>query len=285
MSDLSAFESVFRRALRSRFEQEEIQLGNILLINDLEREDAALFEEQVHQYLQLSLPAKSYQLHTLGRNNFSPWPQFRSHIARLKPDLIITYRLLWVEDISARKSLGSYIDLLSQDTDYPVLIMPHPKLFKTEKLLQKPGAVLVATEHLYDDHRLVNYALKFAKADQSLIMVHIEDEDTFDYYMDAIAKIPGIDTETARETLSEQLLAGPHHYAESVKEVLEADGSTFRLEEHIEFGHLITSYRALMEAHPTDLLVTNTKDDTQLAMHSIGYSLAVEFRENPVLLL
>ena len=221
----------------------------------------------------------------MGREQFTPWPQLKNRILQINPDLIISYRLLWVEDITAEKSLGTYIDLLSQDTHFPVLVMPHPQLYDMENSLLSPGAVMVATEHAYEDHRQVNMALAFAESEAPLILVHIEDEDTFNYYMEAIAKIPAIDTEVARESLHEQLLAGPIHYAESVVETLREIRSDIRVETQIEFGHLISSYRELMKAHSTDLLVTNTKDDTQLAMHSIGYSLAVEFRETPVLLL
>ena len=34
-----------------------------------------------------------------------------------------------------------------------------------------------------------------------------------------------------------------------------------------------------------DLLVLNTKDDDQLAMHGLAYPLAIELREIPLLLL
>ncbi len=206
-------------------------------------------------------------------------------IRQKKPDLIITYRMLWAEDVRPNKSLGSYMDLLSQDTEFPLLVTPHPRPYSMDHILEEEGAVLVATEHLIDDHRLINFALKFTVASAPLILVHIEDEDTFDYYMSAIRKIPDISTEDAEDKLKKQLLANPIHYAESVQDVLAEKTPDLKVQTYIRFGHLITAYRELMERHSTDLLVMNTKDDTQLAMHSVGYSLAVEFRQTPILLL
>ena len=285
MSDLGAFESTFRRALRNNFEYSETNIRRVLIITDKNSSDSAQFIKDIHRFLANTYSIQGYEALTLEGSDFAPWPVLKKKILDLEPDLIVSYRLLWVTGIRAQKSLGSYIDLLSQDTDIPVLVMPHPGLHSIEKILAEPGGVMVATEHGWDDHRQVNYALEFAQRGQPLILVHIEDEDTFEYYMDAVEKIPAIDTQLARDLIKEQLLAGPTHYAESIMEYIKENGLGIELVIHNKFGHLITAYHRLMEKHMTDLLITNTKDDTQLAMHSIGYSLAVEFRETPILLL
>ena len=41
----------------------------------------------------------------------------------------------------------------------------------------------------------------------------------------------------------------------------------------------------IIAEHNVSLLVMNTKDDEQLAMHGVAYPLAVELRETPLLLL
>lgn len=285
MSDLGAFESVFRRALRTRYEYEAVSLTNVLVISDLVEEEESGFLTSIKAYLQSKFGDTPYELKVLGKKDVAPWAHLRARIHQINPDLIISYRMLWVEDITAPKSLGSYIDLLSQDTEFPLLVMPHPRLHDINEILNKPGAILAASEHAYANHRQVNYALKFVENGAPLVLVHIEDEDTFNYYMDSIEKIPSLDTEVARDSLHDQLLAGPVHYAESVQEYIEAHFPNIDIQTHIKFGHLITAYQELLKAQLVDLLVTNTKDDTQLAMHSIGYSLAVEFRQIPVLLL
>ena len=77
----------------------------------------------------------------------------------------------------------------------------------------------------------------------------------------------------------------PGYYAESVARKIEENQTQVLLHSVIEFGHIIKKYRELISSEPVSLLVFTTKDDTQLAMHSLGYSLAVEFRNMPVLLL
>ena len=285
MSDLGAFESTFRRALRNNFEYAETEIRRVLIITDKSPEESQQFIDDIHRFLSHTYAIREYETLTMERSDFAPWLVFKQKINEMNPDLIVSYRLLWVTGIRAQKSLGTYIDLLSQDTNIPVLIMPHPGLHSMDKILAEPGGVIVATEHNWDDHRQVNFALRFAQQGQPLVLAHIEDSDTFEYYMDAVEKIPAIDTELARELIREQLLAGPTHYAESVIKKVKENNLAIQVITHIRLGHLITAYRKLMEDHLTDLLITNTKDDTQLAMHSIGYSLAVEFRETPILLL
>jgi len=259
MSDISSFESVFRRAL-----------DKVLIITDLDAEKSQAYTQKVQHYLQSTIRRDTYEVDCWTHEDYQPWPRMKEAIRQKKPDLIITYRMLWAEDISPDKSLGSYIDLLSQDTEFPLLVTPHPRLYSMDHILKEEGAVLVATEHLIDDHRLINFALKFTVASAPLILVHIEDENTFDYYMSAIRKIPDISTEDAEDKLKKQLLADPIHHAESVQEVLAEKTPDLKVQTYIRFGHLITAYRELMERHSTDLLVMNTKDDTQLAMHSVG---------------
>ena len=50
-------------------------------------------------------------------------------------------------------------------------------------------------------------------------------------------------------------------------------------------GHVVTRYKELVARHHVDLIVFDSKDETQLAMHSVGYSLAVEFEDTPLLLV
>ena len=55
MSDLSAFESVFRRALRNRFEYQEVSLKTILIITDLDEENEQGFRDNVRRYLSATM--------------------------------------------------------------------------------------------------------------------------------------------------------------------------------------------------------------------------------------
>ena len=55
--------------------------------------------------------------------------------------------------------------------------------------------------------------------------------------------------------------------------------------EIVKLGHHLSDYARLVEEHEIDLLVLNTKDEDQMAMHGIAYPLAVELRDVPMLML
>jgi hypothetical protein len=50
-------------------------------------------------------------------------------------------------------------------------------------------------------------------------------------------------------------------------------------------GRRLAEYQRLIEEHKIDLLVLNTMDEDQLAMHGLAYPLAVELRQIPLLML
>jgi hypothetical protein len=285
MRDLGEFESVFKRALRDEYLYERIEIRTILLITDLDGPELDQYRERVQTYLDPEFARDSYQLTSLSRQDWSNWTDLRHHLNDHEPDLVITYRLLRVAHEEIVTSLGVYVDSITQVTDYPVLLMPNPRLKGHESAPKELGTVLVATEHMYADHSLVNYGVRFTPEDHKLMLCHVEDQDTFDYFMKAIEKIPELDNEIAREKLAEQMVAMPKHYAEAVEQEIKTHQKPIQLESVIGFGHLITNYRDLIAREPVSLLVFTTKDDTQLAMHSLGYSLAVEFRNMPVLLI
>ena len=66
--------------------------------------------------------------------------------------------------------------------------------------------------------------------------------------------------------------------------LLERDGA-LTVEAEVTMGHHLSVYRQLIARHAIDLLVLNTKDADQLAMHGLAYPLAVELRDVPMLLL
>ena len=50
-------------------------------------------------------------------------------------------------------------------------------------------------------------------------------------------------------------------------------------------GHHLDDLTRLIEERKADLLVLNTKDEDQLAMHGMAYPLAVELTTTPILML
>ena len=57
------------------------------------------------------------------------------------------------------------------------------------------------------------------------------------------------------------------------------------VEQIVTLGHRLVDCVGLVEENKVDLLVLNTKDTDQLAMHGLAYPLAVEVRQIPLLML
>ena len=50
-------------------------------------------------------------------------------------------------------------------------------------------------------------------------------------------------------------------------------------------GHALSHYKQIITEHNIDLIVLNTKDEHQLAMHGMAYAISVEIQYCPLLLL
>ena len=59
-------------------------------------------------------------------------------------------------------------------------------------------------------------------------LTHVEDQLTFDRYIEVISKIPTIDTDEARESMHEQLLKEARDYIEGCAEALRQRSSSGR---------------------------------------------------------
>ena len=283
MSNLDIFESVFKSALRNPYHHEKVNITNILLITDLE-DSLPDFEQKMQSYLQHALDLSDKKWKSLGRSDYRQWEKLKELIDDFKPDLIISYRLLRVRS-RVQTSLGVYLDTLTQETQLPILVMPRPESPFYDRANLDLKSVVLATEHKFDDHQLVNYGVYFTQQGGDLTLLHIEDEDTFKYYTSMIEKIPEVDSPVAIEALKNKLMEEPMHYMDSVEEVLKEQRADIKIKKIADFGHLITYYQNLIDQNPIDLLVFRTKDDTQLAMHSLGHSLLIEFKEVTAILI
>ncbi len=141
------------------------------------------------------------------------------------------------------------------------------------------------TDHLTVYTHLINYAVRFVDPGGALILTHVEDEVVFDRYIETISRIPSIDTESAEHAIRTQLLREPQDYIQSCRDALGEAGLSVDVETIVTMGHHIREYERLIEEHEVDLLVFNTKEEDQLAMHGLAYLLAIELRQIPLLLL
>jgi hypothetical protein len=284
MSNIDQFESVFRAASREIFKYEKIEFKKILLITDLEGEEAETFESVVKNFLSVFGDETKYE--SWGGSKSKRPRDVLSIIEEKNPDLVVTYRNLHSDFSSQIYSLGTHLDMISQKAPVPVLIVPHPKSEEfTLRPLLNTDQVMAITDHMDGDDQLVNMATAFTERDGFLHLSHVEDERSFENIMRAISQISEIDTDPARELIAKRLLKEPHQFIENCAKTLLTAGLQITVKNDVRFGRHLSEYQKMIDEHKVDLLVLHAKDEDQLAMHGLAYPLAVELRQLPLLLL
>lgn len=285
MTNLNTFESVFKAADKPVFTYQPVTFGRVLVVTDLPRVEADALAKQARGFLGVIDGART-EWPVLAADDFASVGALLERVEAERPDLIVTYRHLRSDAWQWPFSLGEYLDVMVQATTTPVVVLPHPDAgHALPHSVRNTDQVMAMTDHLAGDDRLVNCALAFTRADGACWLTHIESETIFARYMDAVAKIPAIETDEARETLKAQLLKEPHDFIRACRTVIEAENIPVRIEETVTMGDRLADYRQLIEAHEVDLLVLYAKDEDQQAMHGMTYPLAVELRQIPLLLL
>lgn len=286
MSTVDQFESVFKAAAKTTYMHETPSLGKVLLVTDMEESDGALYLNSVRQYFEKTLLPDETNWEVLSKNEFHTVKDLLGKVEEHRPDILITYRNLRSESWRWPYSLGEHLDVLTQVTTTPVLVLPHPDRDDASEFLSKtPENVMAVSGHMCGEGTLIKYASAFTPKGGKLLLSHIEDKVTLDRYLDAIEKIPDIDSEVARETLLARLLNDAKDFSESAREGLKQAGLDISVECMAQLGSRLEDYRKLIEEGQVDLLVMHAKEDDQLAMHGMAHPLAVELRAVPILLL
>lgn len=288
MAKIDQFESIFRSASKQAFEPKDISLDRVMIVTDKSLADSQAFVDEVKKFLASFSEHFQPEWKLVSGEQFSSVSGLLEKVNEYRPDLICTYRNLHLPASEHPYSLGVFVDVLTQATTTPILLMPRMESqteFEIDQLAKTGTAkVMAITDHLAGDHHLVNMAAAMVKSGGKLILTHVEDRAIFDRFMAAIDKIAAIDSDVAKEAILNQLLSEPRDYIESVRTVIEKSENV-EVEAVVTFGHLLKDHLKLVEQHEIDLLVLHTKDDDQLAMHGLAYPLAVEMRNRPLLLL
>ncbi|RLB61055.1 MAG: hypothetical protein DRI90_12270 [Deltaproteobacteria bacterium] len=286
MSKLDQFASAFKSAAKAVYAHTPVTMGKVMVVSDLPAERSRRFADDVTDFLRVLGDRDPVVWHEHGAKPEEDVGDLLDEIERERPDLICCYRNLHGRARSFPFSLGAHVDVLTQATTTPVLLLPLPtddgRLVET---CENTDTVLVLTDHLTGRDRLVDYALRFTSTGGTLILAHLEDDAVFERYLDTIGKIPSIDTDNARERIRSQLCKEPHDYICSVREVLAVTAPNLKVEEEVRMGHRIGDCKQLVEEGDVDLVVMNTKDAEQLAMHGLAHPIAIELRGVPLLML
>ena len=284
MTRVDQFESAFRAADKPVFEFLQPVVERALVVTDLRGASAIAFRDHVRDFL--AVLGNGVQWDLDDGDSFDTIEMLLERVNERKPDLICTYRNLHSGAWRWPYSLGEYLDVLTQIVACPVLVLPHPRVTRTNgHTLQGTDIVMAVTTHMAGDNSLVNNAAGFTNDDGTLWLAHVEDERGFGRFIDAISKIDAIDTDTARERIPAQMLKEPGDYIRSCREVIVTHRPTVHVQKIVTVGSRLTEFRRLIDKYSVDLLVMHTKDEDQSAMHGLAYPLAVELRETPLLLL
>ena len=286
MTRIDQFESVFKSADKPVFRYEPFSVGSPMVLTDLDDEAAESSAVLVGKYAGAGGSREISAQRVIKGADFSTIEECLELIAVGKPDLICTYRGLHSDCWRWGQSLGSYVEVRTQTVSGPVLVFPHPAAAETISSAEAGCRhVMAMTDHLAGDSRLVNAALFFTPAQGTLHLTNLEDQQVFERYMEAIDKIPTIDSAAARDSVLAQILKEARDYIQSCRTVVEEQGLDVEIQETVERGLHVADYKRLAAARDVDLLVMNTKDSGQLAMHGLAYELAVELNDIPLLLL
>lgn len=286
MTRIDQFESVFKSADKPVFRYEPFSVGSHMVLTDLDDEAAESFAVLAGKYAGAGGSREISTQRVIKGADFSTIEECLELIAVGKPDLICTYRGLHSDCWRWGQSLGSYVEVLTQTVSVPVLVFPHPAAAETLSAAEAGCRYVMAmTDHLAGDSRLVNAALFFTPSQGTLHLTNLEDQQVFERYMEAIDKIPSIDSAAARDSVLAQILKEARDYIQSCRTVVEEQGLDVEIQETVDLGLHVADYKRLAAARDVDLLVMNTKDSGQLAMHGLAYELAVELNDIPLLLL
>jgi len=286
MTNVDQFESMFRSASREVFRHERVDIDSILVVTDRDEEGARTFGDQIRRFLSVIRVDDKVRWRYVNGLDFQTAGDLLALVETAAPDVICTYRNLHSGAWKWPYSLGTHVDLLTQHTDVPIMLLPHPDAERSARhAVQNTDKVMAIADHLTGDDRLVNYAVRLTDKGGTLWLTHVEDELTLGRYMEVISKIPTIDTDEADESVRAQLLKEPQDYIDGCVVGLQKAGTNVKVESIVVFGRHLFEYKRLIEQHEVDLLVLNTKNEDQLAMHGMAYALAVELRHIPLLML
>lgn len=282
---LDDFDAVFRSAVKDRFTLTAPSIGSVLLLTDMLPSEAATLETVVKRLLGKAAVRTELAWRTAGGDEVSSIDDMLALVAELEPDLVVCYRHLLGARKDLKHSLGSAVDTLTQATSVPILLLPPPTRPNFEQLCAGLDRVLVITDHLSGDDRLANWGVALCADRGTLYLAHVEDQAVFDRYTEVLRMIPDVDTEDTMARFRKKLLGRPADFIKTIADGLAETGISETVVPIVTMAHALSDYKRLIETHDIQLVVMNTKDAAQLAMHGMAYALSVEIQDRPLLLL
>jgi len=93
MTNIDQFESIFKKADKPRFQLEEVDLDELMVVTDDDQTQTEKFADQVADLLDTTLLEEQITWHKVSGDQHTSVNDLLLHIERIKPDLICTYRV------------------------------------------------------------------------------------------------------------------------------------------------------------------------------------------------
>lgn len=280
---IDEFESMFRRSERELFQYVDIPIESITIVSDGDDASATATIETLNKFVPRF--GESINWRCIAGTEYRTVDELLTKLDGEQTDLIITHRHLQEKSFVPKHSLGVYLDVLTQTTSIPVLVLPGAAATPASIADRVCDRVMIVADHISGDNRLINYGARMCREGGSMWMCHVEDDIVFERYMQAIERIPDIDSDDARILIENQLIKDAQEFIDGCSQVIKEEGPNISVNSHVGRGHHLRDYQKLIRDNDVDLLVLNTKDDDQLAMHGRAYSLSVELTDVSMLLL
>ena len=281
---LDQFESVFKSADMPVLTHDEKHFRQILVVSDQQPDVAGDFWQQLRQSWPI-LDRDNAEWRSLPVDALQDAGNFVSRVENEKADLIVTHRYLAEAERGQLRGLGSLLGAIMWQTSAPVLILPCDEVGRVIRRESTSGTVVAATDHLTGDNVLVDYGVRFTPLYGRLVLAHIEDDATFERFMNEVERIPQIETDVARRELKDKLLHRPQAYIKSCEEVLRAAGKRCDISSVIRFGHRVRDYHTLIGENGAELLCLHSGDDDVPARRGMAHMIATQFRNLPLFLI
>lgn len=273
---IDRFQSIFRSADKPHFHYQPPDLTKVLVLTDSGDSDGS-FLKRVQNFIATADLAQTPEFIELKLPVPGSRSDFLNSIEKHSADLMVTHHHLFETFIDPSLGLGTYLESLLQSSPIPLMIVPHYLDPGFAPATEKLEDVLVISDHFSNSDELINWSAAFVSNSGALWLTHVESEVDFERYMQAIARIPEIDTETARATLSTELLHESMSYIQNCKQQLAKTNPALAVELLACMGLPLNTYRQWLCRDKHELLVIPALAEERFAHRALTGQLATEF--------
>ncbi|MEZ6062376.1 MAG: hypothetical protein R3C19_18695 [Planctomycetaceae bacterium] len=119
---IDEFESIFRRADKQVLSFVDIPISNLAFVTDSSPADSEAALQTVQPLLSRLESVDNWRI--IAGERYHTVAELLAEIDNQRTDLIVTYRHLQERSFIPQHSLGVYLDVLTQTTSIPVLVLP-----------------------------------------------------------------------------------------------------------------------------------------------------------------